>query len=324
LCTSWMHNGEDDRPIDSGMHVMRAGDPWRQARELAARTRACVTAEQLREIGIYRGSVAHRLKSGELVAMHRGVYCFGPIPPAGADEMAAVLACQPRSCASHASAAYLLELPPFPARPRPVHITVSERHIRSRDGIVVHHTSTLLRSEVAILDGIPVTTPARTICDLAALLPTAELEHLLAEAYAKGKTTRAKLISSARRTATLPGIPSLRRLLDAPTKPARTRSRPERRALALIRKAQLPLPEVNARLRGYEVDLLWPEHKLVVEVDALSTHSDPRAFERDRRRDADLTLRGYTVVRITRRQIDEEPEAVVARLAAAVALRRAA
>jgi very-short-patch-repair endonuclease len=120
-----------------------------------------------------------------------------------------------------------------------------------------------------------------------------------------------------------PGIPSLLRLLEAPAAPARTRSNPERRLLALIRRAQLPEPRPNARRHGYELDLLWAERKLVVEVDALSTHSDPRTFERDRKRDAELTLRGYTVIRVTRRQIEEEPEAVVARIAAALTLVRA-
>jgi very-short-patch-repair endonuclease len=306
------------------MHVVGARDLWRRARAIAARQRGCVTRTQLLEIGIGTEAIKHRLRTGELIAMFRGVYRFGPIPPDGADEMAAILACQPRSCASHASAAYLHQLPPYPAQPRPVHITVSERHIRQREGIAIHHTTTLRRSEVEVLDGIPVTTPARTICDLAPTLLTSDLEHLIAEAYAKGKTTRHKLVRAARRRPSRPGIPSLLRLLEAQDAPARTRSRPERRLLALIRKAQLPLPQVNAPLRGYEVDFLWPHHKLVIEVDALSTHSDPRTFERDRKRDADLTLRGYTVLRVTRRQITEEPEAVVARIAAALAMTRGA
>ena len=77
---------------------------------------------------------------------------------------------------------------------------------------------------------------------------------------------------------------------------------------------------VNARLHGWEVDFLWPAERLVVELDALSTHTSPRDFERDRRKDADLTLRRYTVIRVTRRQVEREPEAVIARIATALAL----
>jgi very-short-patch-repair endonuclease len=88
----------------------------------------------------------------------------------------------------------------------------------------------------------------------------------------------------------------------------------------LIRKARLPSPRANVKVHGWEVDLLWSEHRLIVEVDALSTHTSPRDFERDRRKDAELTLLGYTVIRITRRQIEQEPEAVVARISAALSL----
>jgi very-short-patch-repair endonuclease len=180
-----------------------------------------------------------------------------------------------------------------------------------------------MRSEVTHVQGIPTTTPARTICDLAASLGMSQLEALIAEAYAKRKTTRRELLRAAGARPHRPGIPSLLKLLDAPS-PARTRSAPERRLLSLIRRAQLPEPQTNAPLLGYEVDFFWPEHKLVVEVDALSTHSDPRTFERDRKRDAELTLAGYTVIRVTRRQIDGEPDAVMARIAAGLALATAA
>jgi very-short-patch-repair endonuclease len=76
----------------------------------------------------------------------------------------------------------------------------------------------------------------------------------------------------------------------------------------------------NVRVGPWEVDFVWPAARLIVEVDALSTHTDPRSFERDRRKDAELTLAGYTVIRVTRRQIEREPHAVVARIAAALAV----
>jgi very-short-patch-repair endonuclease len=91
--------------------------------------------------------------------------------------------------------------------------------------------------------------------------------------------------------------------------------------LRLLRAAELPTPRVNARVGRFEVDFLWPAHRLIVEVDGYAYHSDRRAFERDRRRDATLAAAGYLVVRITWRQLTETPEAVIARLASALAAR---
>jgi very-short-patch-repair endonuclease len=99
--------------------------------------------------------------------------------------------------------------------------------------------------------------------------------------------------------------------------PAHTRSEAERRVLELIRAARLPEPRANARAGGYEVDLLWPEAALVVEVDGYAFHSTRSAFERDRRRDADLHATGYLVLRVTWTQIVDDPAVLVASLALA-------
>jgi len=88
----------------------------------------------------------------------------------------------------------------------------------------------------------------------------------------------------------------------------------ERTFLRLIRKAKLPKPEVNVRVGDYEVDFLWREHKLVVELDSLQYHRTPTAFEQDRKRDIDLKRAGYTVLRITHRRLQDEPAAVTREL----------
>jgi very-short-patch-repair endonuclease len=87
----------------------------------------------------------------------------------------------------------------------------------------------------------------------------------------------------------------------------------------LVRRARLPSPEINIRLGSYEVDFLWPRERVIVEVDGYAFHSSRRAFEDDRRRDADLAARGFHVILITWRQIVSEPEAVLVRLAQALA-----
>jgi very-short-patch-repair endonuclease len=107
-------------------------------------------------------------------------------------------------------------------------------------------------------------------------------------------------------------------LLDRDAKPALTRSEAEERLLALIRSAELPEPELNVRIGRHEVDFLWRDRGLVVEVDGFRYHSSRDAFERDRLRDAELGAQGFTVMRITWRQIVGSPEAVVARIAMAL------
>jgi len=121
------------------------------------------------------------------------VYLVGAVPPERAFEHAAVLACGDRAYASHQTAATLYGLP-LPARPTAVHVTVPNRDVR-RSGITVHRTRALSREEAQLFDGIPTTSPARTIVDLARELGPADLEHLLAQAYAKKRVTRAKLLA---------------------------------------------------------------------------------------------------------------------------------
>jgi very-short-patch-repair endonuclease len=107
----------------------------------------------------------------------------------------------------------------------------------------------------------------------------------------------------------------LRPDLRGTDEPRFTRSEAERRLVTLVRSARLPVPSTNTRVAGLEVDALWPSHRLIVEVDGFAYHGNRAAFERDRRRDAALTAAGYRVVRVTWRQLTDEPHAVVALLA---------
>ena len=98
--------------------------------------------------------------------------------------------------------------------------------------------------------------------------------------------------------------------------PARTRSRPERLLLRAVRDAGLPEPETDVKIGRWTVDFLWREAGLVVEVDAYSTHSSPWAFERDRRKDAELTARGITVQRFSADAVRDDRDSVVAWISA--------
>jgi very-short-patch-repair endonuclease len=182
----------------------------------------------------------------------------------------------------------------------------------------VHRYRTLLPEEITSLDGLPITTPARTLLDLAGRADGRELEKAVAEALARGLTTAQGIGAVLECHLGWPGTSRLRALLGEHT-PAFTRSRAEARFLALVRRAQLPVPRANARFNGFEVDFLWRDERLVTELDGFAFHSSASAFENDRRRDALLTAAGMRVMRVTWRQLVKEPEALMVRLGLALA-----
>ena len=227
---------------------------------------------------------------------------------------AALLACGGPGAAvlSHRSAAAVWDLLPSPAKSDVTTLGNS----RSTKTIRVHRSKTLIPADITHHDGLPVTTVARTLIDLASTLSPHRLErvvhraehlrlldtHSLDEQFARatGRSTR-----------------SLRQALQtlANHDPDITRSELEERFLAQIADAQLPRPEVNAIVGGHEVDFFWPERRLIVETDGAATHLTATAFEEDRRRDAELMTLGYRVVRFTRWQVVKQPRATLATLA---------
>jgi very-short-patch-repair endonuclease len=230
--------------------------------------------------------------------------------------MAAVLACGDGAALSHRNAAQFWTMLPHPARTGPVDVTVRSGDPRGKPGIRLHRNSGLSRAEIRIRHGIPVTSPPRTLLDLAATSPN-DLEQAFAEDRAKRLVSDNDLTALVANHRRHRGIKLLRAILE--DGPRLTRSEAERRFLALVRRARLPPPEVNVRIGPYEVDFLWRRHRLLVEVDGYAFHSSRAAFERDRRRDAELMADGFKVLRITWRRIVDEPEALVACLAQALA-----
>lgn len=207
---------------------------------IAGRQHGVVSRQQLLRAGITRDILDHRVATGRLRCVHRGVYQLGPLTSPGARFMAAVLACGAAAVLSGRSAAVLWQVLPPGERDAPVDVAVT------RGG-------------------------------------------------------------------------RLRRLLDGESRAGLTRSEAEERFVALVRKAGLRDPETNVRVAGgVEVDALWRAERLVVEIDGYAFHSSARRFERDRRGDAILVAAGQRVMRITWRQIVEEPEAVLIRVAQAL------
>ncbi len=232
--------------------------------------------------------------------------------------MAAVLACGDGAMLSHSPAAVLWGFQPPPTGR--IHVTVAEHDVRSRDGIRVHCTRRLDPRDATRRQGIAVTAPARTLLDLAADRSPTALSRAVDEARVQRHVTDDSLNEQFSRYPTHRGVKTLREAIRP--EPKLTRSEAERRLLELIRAARLPEPQTNVRVGPHEVDFLWPAHGLVVEVDGYAFHSKRSSFERDRRRDQQLTAAGYRVIRVTWRQITEEPEAVIATLAAALVVQR--
>ena len=248
--------------------------------------------------------------------LHRRVYLLGAAPPTlRARARAAALACAPNAFVSHRSAAWLWSL--LPEHWDDVDVSVVGRNPGGRPGVRLHRVRTLRRRDVRSLHGIPLTSPATTICDLAATQPAPVLGRALSEAQVLKLLTEREMHAAVERAAPRPGAARLRTLLE--TEPTLTRSEAERRLLTLIRDAGLPMPQANVKLHGYTVDFLWRPERLIVEVDGFAFHAHRSAFERDRQRDARLTAAGFRVIRVTWRQLTGEPLAVIASIAQALA-----
>jgi very-short-patch-repair endonuclease len=248
--------------------------------------------------------------------------------------MAATLACGRGAVVSHLTAAHLLQL--RDRLPVTIDVIASRGSGREIDGIRSHRVPRPGPGETGHCHRIPCTSPARTIVDLAGILGERSLRHLVERAAVLGVLDAGaveRLLAGRRRR----GAPMLREILrpwrttdpdESTTGVASTKSRAtaaphlrselEARLLTLILASDLPRPSCNQRIAlgdeglTIEVDFLWPQQRVIVETDGRAAHDNPLAFERDRKRDRELQLSGYQVVRFTHHQVEQEPEAVIA------------
>ncbi len=283
---------------------------------LAERQHGVIAVAQLYSLGLSETQVGTRVANGWFHRVHRGVYAVGHARLTREGRwMAAVLAYGEGAVLSHQAAGELWKI----RRSRggaPVEVTIPRvRGARSRAGVIVHRIPTLLAGETTIRTGIPVTTPARTLLDLAARLPRRQLERAIDEADRLGLCTEADFAEVVNAQVGRAGAGALRSLLEEHRAGSTaTRNDFEERFLALCRKSPLPQPEVNVPLLDYIVDFLWPEARLVVEVDGRATHGTRRAFQEDRERDGRLAVAGYRVVRFTWWDITRRPAIVADRI----------
>jgi very-short-patch-repair endonuclease len=284
---------------------------------LAERQHGVVTRAQLRRLGLSDDAVDTRVARGRLHRLHRGVFAVGHrVLGARGRWLAAVLACGPTAVLSHASAAALWELRASAAVIVDVTVPGSGGR-RTRAGLRVHRARNV-DGQTTTHDGIPVTTPARTILDLAAILQRRPLERMLDNAENARLTDVPSLEALARAKPSHRGASRLVEALNTHTPGTTvTKSDLEERFLALCDDHGLPRPRVNQWVAHLEVDFLFAEARLVVETDGYRFHRTRAQFERDRDRDATLTRAGYRTLRFTDAQLSHEPATVAATLRAA-------
>jgi very-short-patch-repair endonuclease len=290
---------------------------------LARRQHGIVARAQLLTIGLGRRAIELRVANGRLHLVHRGVYAVGhEVVSREGRWMAAVLGGGPGAVLSHASAAAHLGIRPSDAVTTDI---TTDRRLRSRPGLRFHYC-VLPADEVTVADGIPVTTPARTLFDLAGVVPLAQLQRAGKEAEVKRLWGQLSLPDLLERHPGRPGAGAIRAVIETPDRGV-TRNDVEEALAALVRRARLPHPLFNTPLklgsRFMEPDCMWPEQRVIVEVDGYETHGTRDSFESDRARDRALTAAGWLVIRVTWRQLRDEP-AQIARDLRTVLRRRSA
>ncbi|HEY6730696.1 MAG TPA: type IV toxin-antitoxin system AbiEi family antitoxin [Solirubrobacterales bacterium] len=283
---------------------------------LARRQHGIVARGQLLGLGMGRRAIAGRLRRGQLHEMFVGVYVVGSRRISRRGRwMGAVLAAGDGALLSHRSAAQLWGV--APSGSGRIDVTVPPHRSVERDGIVSHRAR-VAGDEMGMVDGIPVTSPFRTIFDLAAVASKREVERALHEAEVRELRDRVSLPMLLERYPGRRGTRTLRELLGSGEPAGITRNDFEEAFLSLVDTHGLPRPRMNADLalrgRFFEIDALWEEQRVAVELDGRSVHGTAKHFEGDRQRDRILVAEGYRTIHVTWRQMREEPAAIVADL----------
>jgi len=244
----------------------------------------------------------------------------GAVLPREGRWLAAVMACGPGAVLSHVSAAVHWNLLSYePSRPE----VTAPASRKGAPGIRLHRSHALDARDTTNHQGIPTTTLARTLLDIAAQVPEHHLERALAQAERLQLYDHSALLDVIQRSNGHRGTRTLNTAIAGD--PQFTRGELEALMNQLARDYNLPQPECNTSVlahdgKSYEVDCYFPAHRVVVETDGWETHRTRHAFESDRAKDTALTAAGYIVVRFTWRQLRHDPHTVAERLRAILAL----
>jgi very-short-patch-repair endonuclease len=286
---------------------------------------------QIVSAGLSASGVRARARRHRLHRIHDGVYALVPEPlltPNGR-RMAAVLACGSGAALSHHSSLKLRGL--RDSNRSKIDVTVPTRGGRSRSGIAVHRSNTLRPQDVELVQGIPCTTLARTIFDMAGVLTPRDLERLLDELAYQELLDAAALIEQIEHNRGRVGAcANLRRALAEHHAGSTLTDGPlGEEMLALIRSAELPAPKVQHWIDlgdgepMIQADFAWPEAKVILETDGQQAHGKPRRTQADYRRDQRAARAGWHTLRVTRRQVRAEPERIIETVATLIRTRLA-
>jgi hypothetical protein len=298
--------GLPDRKVAQLLAADVASDQW-----------GVISGKQLRDCGVTKSTTESWLKRGRLHLLHSGVYAVGHRSLAFEGRLVAALLYAGRDALlSHVTAAWwwglISEQPPI------MELSAPRRVIRS-NGVVVHRRTTRLDSTRH--RRFPITSVAQTLLDYASMADLLDVRRALAQADYLRLLDRAAVDSALAQGR--PGTAILRTALGQHQPMlARARSWLEVAFVPLCEAAGIPMPELNARVAGWTVDALWREERVVVELDGYDNHSTRAQMERDRRKELDLRVTGFLVIRYTRAQVLHQPELVAADLLARLAERQ--
>jgi very-short-patch-repair endonuclease len=271
--------------------------------ELARRQWGVVTRAQLDELGVRDRGIADWVRSGRLHRLYRGVYAVGHDRLRLEGRLlAAVMACGPGAVVSHRDAAAVWDL--RQSNTPTIDVTVPSRNgRRPQRGIRIHRTVRLRPEEVTVRHGIPVTTVARTLLDLADVLDSQALKRAITEAEYLNRLDMAAINAVVQNN---PGRRGAKLMEAAGGRLHRTRSKLEQRFLGLLERYRVEEPETGIWIEGYETDFLWTRAGLVVELDGFAAHKTRAKFDADRLRDRRLWRAGLRTMRLTSEALDDE------------------
>jgi very-short-patch-repair endonuclease len=279
-----------------------------------------VTRKQLLALGFNSKAIEHRIARARLFPVSPGVYAVGwPALDRRRRWMAAVLAGGQGAVLSHGSAAALWEI--GGEKPGRMEVSVPRRCELRTPGLRIRGRPTIAAADLLVHDGIPVTSPARTLVDQATELGAIALERAVNDADKRDLIDPEKLVGELGRFAGEPGVKPLRQLLDRLFFQL-SDSDLEIYFRRIVRRATLPTPLGKKRVNQFEVDFFWPELGLVVETDGLRYHRTPSTQIRDARRDRAHVMAGMTPLRFTHYEVRHEPWRVERALTKTIAMLR--
>jgi predicted transcriptional regulator of viral defense system len=291
---------------------------------MAKKQHGVVSIRQLEgPLGFSQRSVSRAVDAGRLHRIYRGVYAVGHTELSQRGEcLAAVLAVGPGALLSYYSAGWLWGL--WSGSPAPFEVTSCvPRHHRPPRGVVRHRARNLEEEDRAMVGGIPVTSVARTLLDLAWILRSDQIARVLSRAEELKLLDLEAINAVIERNRGHHGAKRLRYALDIYKPAVFSRSEFERRFVAYLVDSGLPQPATGWNELGHEVDVYWPELRFGVELDTWATHGTRDAFERDHDRDLDFAVAEVETIRVSERQFRREPDAIATKVARLLERRQA-